>query len=185
MNDPIETGTPLRPAPATARVRAVRGDEGVEYPLSPEQYIAARLDDQIRWYSRKSATNQARYKGLQTAAILFSSAIPLIVGLWGDVLAGRIVVGVLSFLVAAIMGINSLNKFHENWIAYRTTAESLRHHKLLYLTQTEPYVDADAFHRLVETTEALISRENSDWGRLMKSVPGQGAAGATAQQAAS
>ena len=166
MSGVTEVVQASRPAAGLQQVAA-----SMKYPLTPEEYISGRLDDQIRWYSRKSSMNQSRYKYLQTAAIVFSSAIPLIVGMWGKVFTGQLVVGVLSFLVAVIMGINALYKSHENWIAFRSTAESLRHHKLLYLTQTSPYSDAnDAFHLLVKNVEALISKENSDWGRQMMSA---------------
>lgn len=175
-----------RPEPSTGRVPDASAEQAMDYPLTAGRYIATRLESQIRWYSRSSARNQACYKCLQTGAIVFSSAIPLLVGLWGDVFAGQLAVGVLSSLVAMITGINTLNKFQENWIAYRTTAESLRHHKLLFLTRTAPYSGGDAFHLLVTHVEALISRENSDWERLMISAetgaaPGEGPADAPAR----
>ncbi|MCP4762714.1 MAG: DUF4231 domain-containing protein, partial [archaeon] len=65
--------------------------------------------------------------------------------------------------IALKSGALSLYKFKDNWIKYRTTSESLKHEKYLYLTKTHPYHKADAFNLLVKNSEYLISEENSQW----------------------
>jgi hypothetical protein len=44
-----------------------------------------------------------------------------------------------------------------SWIEYRATAESLRKEKFLFLAQTEPYDEDDAFDLLVQRVEDLVS----------------------------
>ncbi len=34
-------------------------------PMSPDEYLAQRLDDQIHWYDRKSQQNQKYFKRLR------------------------------------------------------------------------------------------------------------------------
>ena len=67
--------------------------------------------------------------------------------------------------ISAILG---LYKFQDNWTSYRTTCESLRHEKFLFLTKTNPYDDNNAFNLLVQRVEMLISQENSSWADIMK-----------------
>jgi hypothetical protein len=139
--------------------------------MNEEEYLKNRLDDQIDWYDRKSSKNQKNYKLFQLILILSAAAIPLLSGYLGQ--EGTTpylpyIIGVLGFLVAIITAILSLYKFQENWTAYRTTCESLRHEKYLYLTKTDPYKGKSAFNLLVQRVEMLISKENSSWAEIMK-----------------
>ena len=78
-------------------------------------------------------------------------------------------VALLGALIAVISTIISLNQFQENWIEYRTTCESLRHEKFLYLTKAEPYNNEEPFGLFVQRVESLISKENSSWSQYTKS----------------
>jgi Protein of unknown function (DUF4231) len=130
--------------------------------MDPDDYIANRLDDQISWYSRKSQWNKQWLWMLRTAEIFFAGLIPFLANYGADSYS-RSIVGLMGVAVAVIAGAISLFKFHENWIEYRTTAESLKHEKYLFLTSSNVYVGPDAFHLLVERTETLISKENTSW----------------------
>jgi len=63
---------------------------------------------------------------------------------------------------------NSLYKYQENWVAYRSTCESLKHEKYLYNTKSTPYQGKDSFNLLVQRVEMLISQENSSWAEMLK-----------------
>ena len=71
-------------------------------------------------------------------------------------------------LLAAITAILGLYKFQENWLEFRTTCESLKHEKYLFLTKSEPYDQEESFRLLVDRVESLISKENTAWNRCMK-----------------
>lgn len=135
--------------------------------VTPEDYVKSRLDNQIEWYSRKSSMNQRMYKRLQLITIIFSSAIPFLTAYTSDIPYVKIFVGIIGVSIAAITAVNGLYKYQENWLAYRTTSESLKHQKYLYLTGTEPYQEDDAFNMLVHNVEMLISKENSTWSKQM------------------
>lgn len=77
----------------------------------------------------------------------------------------KLVVGSMGVCIAVISGLVSLYSFQENWIEYRTTAESLKHEKYLFLTKSPPYGSEDNFHMFVDRIESLISKENSAWVR--------------------
>jgi len=132
--------------------------------MSPEEYVRDRLDDQITWYDQKSQCNQKWFRWLRILEILFAMSIPFLVSeITNDTNFLKVIVGVMAVCVAVISGLVTLYKFQENWIEYRTVAETLKHEKFLYLTKSAPYDEEDAFHALVERVEGLISRENTTW----------------------
>lgn len=137
--------------------------------MDEQGYIKDRLDDQIQWYSTKSQWNQKCYKRFRILEILAACLIPLIVGYVIDTRPFlKVIVGILGVLVALVSGILSLYKFQENWIEYRTVAESLKHEKYLFLTKSEPYNIDNSFSLLVERVEGMISVENSKWSQYIK-----------------
>ena len=140
--------------------------------MSPDEYIKSRLDDQIDWYSRRSQSNQRWFKGLRVIEIVFASTIPFLVSqITTDTPLLRIIVGGMAVCIAVVSGLVSLYKFHEDWIEYRTTAETLKHEKYLFLTKASPYDNETAFHALVSRVESLISKENTNWSRTLREKP--------------
>ena len=136
--------------------------------MSPDEYISERVDDQIRWYDQKSQRAQRWFKRLRGLEIIAAGIIPLFAGFGSGAAWSIITVGVLGALVAIVASVISLNKFQENWIEYRTTCETLRHEKYLFLTKTEPYNEAEPFGHFVQRIESLISKENSAWSANIK-----------------
>ena len=137
--------------------------------MSPDEYLQERLDDQINWYDKKSAWNQKCFKQLRAVEILFSVTVPFLISqIGGDSSPLKLIAGVMGILVALIAGLVTLYRFQENWVEYRATAEILKHQKYLYLTQTQPYDNSNAFHLLVETVESVISKENAAWSQSLR-----------------
>ena len=136
--------------------------------MTPEEYLKERLDDQITWYGRKSSKNKNMFKLLSVLLIIAATTIPFLTGYISETPVLKFVVGLLGVVVAIISGIISLNKYQENWIQYRTTCESLKHHKYLFETKSKPYNNDDAFQQLVNNIESIVSRENSQWSNYFK-----------------
>ena len=104
--------------------------------------------------------NQKWYKRLRVIEISAAAAIPFLTGFIKDETDPlKIVIGLLGLIVVIITGIVTLYKFQENWIEYRTTSETLKHEKFLYITTSEPYNVEEKFHLLVQRVENLISKE--------------------------
>lgn len=131
--------------------------------MNEEAYLQDRLEDQIAWYDAKSQHNQRWFKRFGLIQIIAAALIPLCSGLLVEWPYYPWVVGLLGVLVAVLASLVTLNKYQENWIQYRTTAEQLKHEKFMYLTHTAPYHENDAFNKLVMRVEDLISKENSRW----------------------
>jgi hypothetical protein len=137
--------------------------------MNQEEYLKERLQNQIDWYDRKSVQSQKWFKRLQVVAILAATTIPFLTGYITDTtFLLKLSVGLLGLSVAAITAILGLYKFQENWLEFRTTCESLKHEKYLFLTNSDPYNAEDPFMLLVERIEGLISKENTSWIRYMK-----------------
>jgi len=139
--------------------------------MNEEEYLKKRLNDQIAWYDQKSVCNQKWFKRLQVFQLAAAASIPVLVNYVTDSSGWiRLLVAFLGASIAIISGIIALYKLQENWLEYRTTCESLRHEKYLYLTKTEPYNTDDPLALLVNRIETLISKENTNWAQYMKKV---------------
>lgn len=135
--------------------------------MQAQDYIKSRVDDQIGWYEKKSAWNQSRYKTLQLYAIIFGAMIPLLTAISFEQLdvVLRFAIALLGSLIAIFNAVMSLYKYQENWIQYRSSAESLTREKMLYLTQSAPYTEEkeDSFKLFVERCETIMADENVAW----------------------
>lgn len=133
--------------------------------MNDEDYISSRVDKQIAWYDRKSQGAQRWFKLLRGAEIVTAATIPLIAGFATEPFPVTLTLGILGASIAVISATISLNQFQENWTEYRTTCESLKHEKFLYLTKAEPYHEEEPFRLFVLRVESLISKENSAWSQ--------------------
>lgn len=138
--------------------------------MDQDTYITNRIDHQIKWYSDRSRENQRWYKYLRLFEICSAASIPFLVGYVDHDDSGfKIAIGILGATVAVIAGILGLFQLQEHWVEYRTTCESLKHEKHLFLTATQPYDIDNPFPLLVQRVESLISKENSTWSQYTKS----------------
>lgn len=136
-----------------------------ETELDKDKYLKLRLEDQISWYDSKSQHHQKWYKRLKHIEVGLGFAIPIFTTAKFPCFA------VISAICAGGMllceNFISIAKHHDNWIDYRRTAESLKHEKYMFLTQTGVYKnEEDSFALLVERCETIISSENINWANL-------------------
>src|SRR5688500_95421 len=113
--------------------------------MDANQYLQERLDTQITWYDDKSAFNKKANTIAKIVEIVCAAVIPVLAGYarGGDELVS-LGIGVLGVIVAATAGISAVMKFQEQWLKYRTTAESLKKEKYLFQTKVEPYDAEDS-----------------------------------------
>ncbi|MGI9548183.1 MAG: DUF4231 domain-containing protein [Flavobacteriaceae bacterium] len=140
--------------------------------MTEEQYIKERLNDQISWYSRKSAINKKLHLNLNGLIIICAAAIPAFTAFTSGELHDPVkyIIGVLGVLTAGLTGISSLYKFQEKWTTYRTVAEALEREKILYETSAGQYSkDIADFKFFVQNIEKLMSNENSEWTAMINS----------------
>ncbi|EAZ97557.1 DUF4231 domain-containing protein [Marinobacter sp. ELB17] len=136
--------------------------------MNKDEYIEFRLDHQIGWYDKNSSSAQFKYKYFRRFEIISAAAIPLIAGFGTGIVPVNLILGILGAAIAVASSFEALSKYHEQWIEYRTTCESLKHEKFLFLSGAEPYCEENSYRLLVQRVESLISKENSEWFRYTK-----------------
>jgi hypothetical protein len=130
---------------------------------SPEQVTLDRVEDQIKFYERRSQSSQRRYKWLKGLVIVSAALIPVLTT-YPDIQGGPRIAGGLGILITLIESFLQLNRYQANWTSYRATAESLKHEKYLYLAKAGAYLEAHNPQALLaERVETLVSSENTNW----------------------
>ena len=135
------------------------------------QYIIDRLDPQIKWYAKKAASNQRRYKILKfIEAILTLSIAPSAYWLsTEDVRNATIIIG---FFLSLLLAIQKIFMFQDNWVNYRQTAELLISEKHMALARAGDYAQTSNINSLlVERTESIMAQEHARWGALASRQP--------------
>jgi len=137
--------------------------------MNETEYLEQRVEDQIKWYGKKSARNKKWFRICQFAQLLMAALITLsgMTEITNDE-SVRIAVPIIGALIAIITGIVGLYKFQENWLEYRTTAESLKHEKFLFMTKSVPYDTKEPLNKFVNEVESIISKENTNWSQYMR-----------------
>lgn len=119
-----------------------------------------RLEDQISWYDQKSVWNQRLFKITKAVQIVAAALIPVIV----LTLESDWPPAALGALVVVLEGFQQLNQYQQNWTAYRSTSEALKHEKFLFVAKAGPYAAAtDPMTLLAERIEGLVSQEHAKW----------------------
>ncbi len=67
-----------------------------------------RLDDQIKWYDRKSASQKTCFNNLKVVTIAVAAMIPFLSTLPLDTQLSRIIIAALGALIVVIEGIQQL-----------------------------------------------------------------------------
>ena len=137
--------------------------------MNAQDYIKNRLEQQIDWYNDKSKLNKRYYKTAKLIVIIVSVSIPFLAGFINDDRTWlKIVVAIGGLLIAFLEGISNLNKYHDNWVNYRQSAEYLEREKLLFLTKSGPYRENNSLQDLVERVEHFTNQENQNWTQFNK-----------------
>ena len=136
--------------------------------MSQEDYIQERVDDQISWYSKKSAINKKYYLWANGLIIVFAALIPFFAGFIDKVGWLSYPIAALGVFTAVSTGLSSLLKFQEKWTTYRMASEALTREKLLFKTSTSPYdAGTNSFSLFVINVEAIMSHENDGWTQII------------------
>src|ERR1700674_3221411 len=153
----------------------------LESEASNNDQILARLDDQIRWYDIHSARQRRAFYSLKVVTVVAAATIPLLAAFLPNGSRNQIVTSSLGALIVVIEGIQQLFQLHANWILYRSTCESLKREKYLYLGKAGPYAAAQDPHALLaERVESIISKELAGWTSSQQ-TPQQGGTRANPQ----
>jgi hypothetical protein len=161
----VLSGWPVRVIGREERTMAASGNRSEApgairaVPAEADDPTWDRLEDQIRWYSRKSGESQRFYKWLKLLEIAVAAALPVVAAVRSPVW----VTGGLAAVIVVLEGAQHVYQFQEHWITYRSTAEELKHERYLYIAHAGPYTGDDRHDQLAERLEGLISQEHARW----------------------
>jgi Protein of unknown function (DUF4231) len=123
-----------------------------------------RLDNQICWYDIHSGRQRRSFYSLKIVTVVAAASIPFLAAILPDDHLNKIVISSLGALIVVIEGTQQLFQLQTNWTLYRSTCESLKREKYLYLGDAGPYTAAQNPHSLLaERVESLISKELAGW----------------------
>ena len=131
-----------------------------------ENYLKERYEPEVNWYDNRASRNKQYYYCFQWAVIIISAFVPVLIV---SMPTWKWITVTLSIILAIATAALKSFKFQENWISYRTIAETLKKEKHYYGASATEYATAENKERLfVERVEALISRENTLWMTIHK-----------------
>ncbi len=137
-----------------------------------ENYKKERYQDQINWYEKKASSNQSRYSKIQWVLIIFSALTPVLIAIdfgFTEYSFLKWVAVITAIIVSISAGSLRIFKYHDNWITYRTTCETLKKEIHLYNAGIGDYTNAkDKESVFVQRVESLISQENTLWLTVFK-----------------
>jgi hypothetical protein len=140
--------------------------------MTQEEYIKERVEDQIKWFDKKSGINKTYHLWTSGFIIFFAALIPFAAGFNTKETAWmNYVIALLGVLTAIFTGLAALLKFQEKWTTYRITAEALRRETFLFKTETSPYdPGVNSFKLFVSNIEHTLSTENSNWSQMISKM---------------
>jgi hypothetical protein len=118
-----------------------------------------RLEDQLRWYDRKSQAAQHAFKRVKVLQLVLAAGVPVAVAS----AAPGVLTAVLGGSVVVLEGVQQLYQWQTNWVLYRSTHEALTHEKYLFTAQAGPYSGPERERVLAERIEGLVSQEHAKW----------------------
>ncbi len=131
-------------------------------------YKETRLEEQIRWHSKKARENKIRFRLYQIITLVASAIIPIInVGSIADYQHTtdyqiRITSSIIAGIIVVVTGLAQLEKYQENWILYRTNSELLKKEKYFFENNVGEYSNIEEKEKnklLVERVESIVSAE--------------------------
>lgn len=121
-------------------------------------YLTDRVDDQLKWYKRKSSWNDLRSKGWYTG-LIFISLIVLSISFAKLRYNFEVSVDWMFSIPIAVLGWIQLKRFQELASSYSLTA-----HEIVFAKNELAQVNReDQFSDFVGNTENAFSREHTQW----------------------
>ncbi|SRR6266446_632903 len=130
--------------------------------MEPNSSTVSRLEDELAYYSTKSQVSRQRYYAIKSIQIVASAAVSV-----SALTVNAVVAAFLGALVVILEGYQGLFRFHDQWMIARTTCNSLKREKFLWLAKAGPYAlpSADPV-LLAERIEAILSDEHGRWADI-------------------
>lgn len=129
--------------------------------------LKQRLVYLLEWYDEKAQLNRCCYHTLRILSVMLPNvvaALSLFTFLGGEAMIAA-VSGVLSLLTSFLLHLLDQFRYYENWIRYRSTAETLKSEVFRCLNSGDPYYGETSIreHKLAIVVEEIAHAETAKW----------------------
>jgi hypothetical protein len=125
---------------------------------------AVGLVEALAWYDRQATGNRLAYQLLRLAAVVLAAAIPVLTTSGVPSLA----VAILGSAVVVVEGIQQVFRFHDHYIAYRSTWNTLDREKRLFDSRAGRYAaNPTPGQTLAERVDQILAEETTRWASDM------------------
>lgn len=132
-----------------------------------EEFKKNRYQVELDWYNNAATKARLIFQILQFFVIVFSVLTPVLLAINEQLL--RVTAILTSGIVTILTSLLAAFKFHEDWINFRMTAESLRKELSYCKARIGDYGNSDDPEQLfVSKVEDLISAEHTAWVTIQK-----------------
>ncbi len=135
--------------------------------MNIQNYLNDRVENQIHYYESKSALNKQYYLFFKITQLTAATLLPFFSVFLSDYSWMKYVIAFLGSIVTILEGVLATGKYHEKWIIYRSTGETLRQEKFLFMMQAGNYTGPDAVEQFVNKIEFSLGKENIGWQQLV------------------
>lgn len=134
-------------------------------PEDRDDLLWQELTAHFKWYSKAATRTRVGYQSLKMTALVAGAIVTVLAA----ASAPPILTASLAGLVVVTEGTQQLFQLHRNWLSYRSTAETLRHHAFLYVADVMPYDDpATRRDLLAALLKDVTASESVRWADAMK-----------------
>ena len=139
--------------------------------MTPEQYIAERVNPNIAWYDKAANANKEKYLRMRATTVICGALVPVMVNLTIPYI--NILTTVISLIVVLLVSLESVYHYREQWTNYRSTEQNLRNEYFFFTTSGGSYQllsDGDAYIAFVDRVEDIIEAENASTLKVMSTL---------------
>ena len=159
----------VRDLPAVNLSQDERRERLPEGPLSVEEYIEARVDDQVENFYRPRARQYYELMKRWRAITLLIGGLAVILGALGKWTGAW--VAVLTTIGTSVAAYIFANRYQYLIISYQATARQLELLKNQWIVTGAPKQDPEERNRFILNCEEAISIENSAWMAKLTEKP--------------
>jgi len=130
----------------------------------PLNRALAGLAAALAWYDQQATGNRITYQVLRVAAVVLAAAIPVLTTSGAPPLATAILGGA----IVVVEGVQQVFRFHDHYIAYRSTWNTLEREKRLFESHVGRYANnANRDQALAERINQILAEETTRWASDM------------------
>ena len=134
-------------------------------------YALRLANDSYQWYRTAAVRSRKAYRGLETAILVASAAIPVAAAIKPH---NAIVPAVLGSVIVVLSGVRAIFHWQDNYLRFSAAREAIESERRSYNTMAEPYDDPNTRDlNLAASVSRIEYDEMSNWTKIAAQRPGK------------